>query len=258
MISNNQVKFVQSLRQKKFRGIHGLFIAEGSKLVLDLINSPYKLKEVFAYEQWISDHRSILGAALIPFTPVTENEMIRISEFSTPSPVLAIVNVPGNAELPVSVKDELVLMLDDIRDPGNLGTIVRIADWFGIRTIIGSENMVDLYNPKVVQATMGSIARVNVIYTNLVGFLNHMEASPDVFGTFMSGENLYTCDLPSKGVIIIGNEANGISEEVSGFVKTRLRIPSFADSKADSAPESLNAAIATAIVCAEFRRRGTW
>jgi len=257
MISNNQVKFVQSLRQKKFRGIHGLFIAEGSKLVLDLINSPYKLKEVFANEQWVSEHRSILGAAQIPFTAVNEKEMTRISEFSSPGPVLAIVTIPPSGDPPSSIKDELVLVLDDIRDPGNLGTIVRIADWFGIRTIIGSENMVDLYNPKVVQATMGSIARVNVIYTNLVGLLNQLEDSQEVFGTFMSGENLYTCDLPSKGVIIIGNEANGISEKVSGLVKTRLRIPSFADSKAESAPESLNAAVATAIVCAEFRRRGT-
>ena len=257
MITNNQVKFVQSLRQKKYRGIHGLFIAEGSKLVLDLINSPYRLKEVFAYEQWVSDHRSILGAAQIPFTAVNEKEMTRISEFSTPSPVLAIVNIPGNTELPASVKDELVLMLDDIRDPGNLGTIVRIADWFGVRTIIGSENMVDLYNPKVVQATMGSIARVNVFYTNLVRFMNRMEGSPDVFGTFISGENIYTCNLPPEGVIVIGSEANGISEELSGFVKTRLRIPPFADNIEESAPESLNAAVATAIICSEFRRNGT-
>ncbi len=256
MISINQVKFIQSLKQKKFREIHDQFIAEGSRLVLDLISSRFVVKEVFAEQQWISLNRAILGANNISFTLVSESEMSRISALSSPSPVLSIVTIPEAAELPSSFQDEIILMLDDIKDPGNLGTIVRIADWFGIGTIICSENMVDLYNPKVVQATMGSIARVKAIYANLGDFLQQIKGSTEVFGTFMSGENIYSCNLPSSGIIVIGNESNGISKEVSEYVNTRLQIPSFANNNAPSAPESLNAAVATAIVCAEFRRQG--
>ena len=254
MISNSQVKFIQSLKQKKFRGIHHQFIAEGSRLVLDIINSSFHVKEVFAEQSWISSNRSVLGAAGISFSLVSENEMTRISALSSISPVLAVVDMPGANEFPAGFEEELVLMLDDIRDPGNLGTIVRIADWFGIRTIICSENMVDLYNPKVVQASMGSIARVKVITANLVDFLRGMNDSTEIFGTFMTGENIYSATLPSKGLIVIGNESNGISKEVSVFVKTRLHIPAFAGRNEPSAPESLNAAVATAIVCSEFRR----
>ena len=207
-------------------------------------------------QQWVSSNRSVLGANNIPFTLVSESEMNRISALSSPSPVLAVLNIPDASVPPVSLHDELVLMLDDIQDPGNLGTIVRIADWFGICTIICSENMVDLYNPKVVQATMGSIARVNVIHTNLNEFLKQLKGSIEVFGTFLSGENIFSCDLPSKGIIVIGNESYGISQEISAYIKTHLHIPSFADKDTQSTPESLNAATATAIICAEFRRRG--
>ena len=256
MISNNQVKFIQSLKQKKFRGIHGQFVAEGSRLVLDLINSTYHVKEVFAEQQWISGNRSVLGASGISFTLVSENEMGRISALSSPSPVLAVLNIPDTSVPPLPLLEELILMLDGIQDPGNFGTIVRIADWFGISTIICSENMVDLYNPKVVQATMGSIARVKVFPANLSEFLQQMNGLIEVFGTFMAGENIFSCNLPSAGIIVIGNESFGISQEVSSYVKTRLYIPSFADKNKPSVPESLNAAVATAIVCAEFRRKG--
>jgi RNA methyltransferase, TrmH family len=256
MISNNQVKFIQSLKQKKFREIHNQFIAEGSRLVLDLIGSPYRVSEIYADQKWISLNRSVLGSNNIPFTLISESEMNRISALSSPSSVLAILEIPPNMTPPAELKNELVLMLDDIRDPGNFGTIVRIADWFGISTIICSANVVDLYNPKVVQATMGSIARVNVIPANLEEYLKQLNRSIEVFGTFMSGENIYSCNLPSTGIIVIGNESSGISPEISAQITTRLHIPSFANRNMLSHPESLNAAIATAIVCAEFRRRG--
>lgn len=255
MITNNQVKYIQSLKQKKFRGIHHQFVAEGSRLVLDLIHSPYKVAELFALQPWISTNQDTLTSGNIPLSVLTEKEMERISMLSSPSPVLALVNIPVKRQLPLSFDKELVLMLDDIMDPGNLGTIIRIADWFGIYSLICSENMVDLYNPKVVQASMGSLARVNVMNANLGEFLQQHKGLVNVFGTFMTGEDIFYTELPSTGIIIIGNEANGISPEVAAHINTRLSIPSFASKTTRSSPESLNVAVATAVVCAEFRRR---
>jgi TrmH family RNA methyltransferase len=165
------------------------------------------------------------------------------------------VHIPTIPVLPENADDNFILVLDGISDPGNLGTIIRIADWFGIRTVITSENTVDLFNPKVVHASMGSIARVEVIPADIPEFLSRMPGITGVFGAFMTGENIYSMDLPSSGIIIIGNESNGISPEVSNLVKTRMHIPSYAGPRKESFPESLNAAVATAIICSEFRRR---
>jgi RNA methyltransferase, TrmH family len=256
MLSRNQVKHIHSLRLKKQREIHRQFIAEGSRLVIDLVKSPYGLDRIFATEEWLSDHAALLQASRVPFYPVKEKELARITALNTPSPVLAVVSIPEDKDEQYSFDDKLVLVLDDIRDPGNLGTIIRIADWFGIDAVVCSENTVDLYNPKVVQATMGSIARVPVFYTDLAVFLSGLPVGTNVFGAFLEGENIYQTDLPEKGIMIIGSEATGISPKVERFVTKKLHIPSFTG-KAESMDhaESLNASVATAVICSEFKRR---
>jgi RNA methyltransferase, TrmH family len=255
MISSNQIKHIRFLRQKKFRDEHRQFTAEGSRLVLDLMDSRYKISGIYAEEGWIKTNQGKILEKSIPCTEIRESDMERITILSSPSPVLAIVEIPEDPVLPESVREELILALDGISDPGNLGTIIRIADWFGIGWVICSENMADLYNPKVVQASMGSIARTKVITADLLSVLPGLKEHLQVFGTFLSGENIYSTKLPSRGIIVIGNEANGITPEVSTHVNIRLTIPSFAGNGKGSSAESLNAAIATAVICSEFRRR---
>ena len=171
---------------------------------------------------------------------------------TTAPPVLAIFNNPEVKFTADSLKSNLVLLLDDIRDPGNLGTIIRIADWFGIKQVVCSETTVDLYNPKVIQASMGSIARLQVIYTDAVSWLAYLPSTTPVYGTSLDGKNLYERKLSATGVIVIGNEAKGISKGVQKYVTDKLLIPSFS---ATTHAESLNASVAAAIICAEFRRQ---
>jgi RNA methyltransferase, TrmH family len=201
-------------------------------------------------------HKSFLREKKSLFTEVTEGEMERITGLSSPSPTLALGEIPQTNSLPCSQINDLVLALEDIRDPGNLGTIIRIADWFGITSIVCSDQTVDLFNPKVIQATMGSVARVRVDYCNLPEFLSSLDPSTKIYGTFPEGENIYTKQLEPEGIILIGNESSGISAEVASHVTDRITIPSWSpeSSRRDHA-ESLNASIATAVVCAEFRRR---
>ncbi|MCX6243341.1 MAG: RNA methyltransferase [Bacteroidetes bacterium] len=254
MLSRNEIKLIQSLKQKKFRDLHRRFIAEGSKLVMELADSPFRIVTVYALAGWIREHEENLQEKKIPFSEVTEQEMERITALSSPSPALALAEVPELGTLPVSPLQDLVLALDDIRDPGNLGTIIRVADWFGIRCIVCSSQTVDLFNPKVIQATMGSVARVRVEYCNLPEFLSSLDPGTKIYGTFMEGENIYEKKLEPKGILLIGNEAAGISADAAACVTDRISIPSYGGEKADHA-ESLNAAVATAVVCAEFRRR---
>jgi RNA methyltransferase, TrmH family len=255
MLSKSRISFISSLKIKKYREIHRQFIAEGSKLVLDLLKSHYIIKECYASASWINEIQPGIIPGSISVNVVDEAEMGKITCLSTPSRVLALVEIPEN-RMDFSKFADLVLVLDDIRDPGNLGTIIRIADWFGVETVICSENSVDLYNPKVVQATMGSIARVNVIYEELEAFFQKLPVGIPVYGTFLRGENIYTKDLDNKGILIIGNEAKGISKVVEKYVTDRLFIPGFRSYEtSDRSADSLNASVATAIVCSEFRRR---
>jgi len=266
MLSQNQVKHITALKLKKFREEKGQFIAEGHKLVMDLVNSEYEIAGIFASAEWIVANLSVVRAKKIPVFETLPREMLRISALSTPSPVLAIVNIPGAAFTMLSfhpVAVSLILALDDIRDPGNLGTIIRIADWFGIETILCSESCVDTYNPKVVQASMGSIARVKVIRCNLAeaisGFSDAASKSAGnitlpVYGTFLEGDPVFAQKLDDHGIILIGNESRGISPDLVPFVTQKLCIPSFGSPAAGKA-ESLNASVATAIICAEFRRK---
>lgn len=245
MISKNQIKFIRQLEQKKFRHREGLFVAEGTKVVGDLLKAGYIPHSLYATPDWIASH-SVASA-----TEVTDDELTRLSFQQHPQQVLALFPIPEPADLS-PLTSHLSLLLDGVQDPGNLGTIIRIADWFGISNIICSEDTVDAYNPKVVQATMGSIARVNIIYTNLLELLDGLPADFPVYGTLLDGENIYTQELTPHGLIIMGNEGNGISDAVRQRVNRRLLIPDFHNG--DTA-DSLNVAIATAITCSEFRRR---
>ena len=263
MISKNQIKFIRQLEQKKFRHREGLFVAEGTKVVGDLLKAGYIPHSLYATPDWIASH-SVAEA-----TEVTDDELTRLSFQQHPQQVLALFPIPSlncqwsarlcrlarprmvNGQLSM-VNGQLSIALDSVQDPGNLGTIIRIADWFGISNIICSEDTVDAYNPKVVQATMGSIARVNIIYTNLLELLDGLPADFPVYGTLLDGENIYTQELTPHGLIIMGNEGNGISDAVRQRVNRRLLIPDFHNG--DTA-DSLNVAIATAITCSEFRRR---
>lgn len=250
MISSSQIKFVHSLKQKKFREIHRCFVAEGSKLVLELAGSYLPLKSLYAIEEWASAHPVVSN---LPVEVVKPQEMERMTSLSSPSPVLAVVGMPEDETEGTFRKEGLTLMLDGIQDPGNLGTIIRIADWFGIGQVICSEECVDLYNPKVVQATMGSITRVRTTYANLPRFLASLERGIHVYGMMLEGEEPGKVSHSGEGIIVIGSEAHGISGEVASFVTKRISIP-FYPVERETHAESLNAAVATGIVCAEFRK----
>lgn len=237
MISKNQIKFVRQLEQKKYRKKEGLFVAEGPKVVGDLLRAGFKAHTIFATSEWGSQGQS--------FQEVSDEELRRVSFLQHPQRVLALFFIPTESIPSVS---SLSLALDDVQDPGNLGTIIRIADWFGIDTIYCSENTADAWSPKVVQATMGSIARVNIIYTDLQELIS--KAQVPVYGTLLDGQDIYTQELSKEGIIVMGNEGNGISAPIRKLINRKLLIPQFHEG-----PESLNVAIATAITCSEFRRR---
>jgi len=259
MLTQNQIKHIRSLRAKKFREEFSQFAVEGNKLVNDLIDSSFRITGIFASADWIVNNLSHARKKGIPVYETLPHEMDRITNLSTPGPVLAVVEIPSPTPYSFPTgeglkKESLYLALDDIRDPGNLGTIVRVADWFGIGTIVCSPACVDLFNPKVVQATMGSIARVQVYYSDLESFLAGLTGDVPVYGAYLEGENLYEKTLTGGGIILIGNESKGISTVLERFVTQKLHIPSSGLSGSGKA-ESLNASIATAIICSEFRRQ---
>jgi TrmH family RNA methyltransferase len=251
MLTKNSIKHINELKQKKFRDEFQQFVAECDKLVNELLNSHFKIIEIFALNEWLENQKIPENIAV---TAVTAAELERISSLTTPNKVIALLELPQQQVIDTSIFKKLVFALDEIKDPGNLGTIIRIADWFGISDIICSNHTVDAYNPKVVQATMGSIARVNMHYTDLALFFNTFSKEIPVYGTLLNGENIYTQTLTANGIIILGNESKGISEEIQHFIHHKLYIPSYAENPQNKA-ESLNAAIAAAIVCAEFKRR---
>lgn len=251
MLSKNQIKRIQSLARKKGRRDEGCFIAEGNKLVEDT-RAAFECDTLLATHAWIAAHPHFLSTQ--PVQEVTELEMAKVSQLTTPTDVLAVYRIPRYRLDIELLKQELVLALDTVQDPGNLGTIVRLADWFGIRHIVCSPETADLYNPKVVQATMGALARVKVYYTSLTEFLTTVNRSA-VYGTFLDGNDIYRTPLSGTGVIVMGNEGNGISPELEPYIGNRLYIPNYPVGQPTS--ESLNVAVAAAITCAEFRRRQT-
>lgn len=240
MVSKNQIKLIISLQQKKFRTIHQLFFCEGEKGITELLDSKFELEHVYVSSTLFLDvnpqKRSL----------VDQSDLNKMSALSTPNNCLAVFRIPE--QKPISPSG-LIIALDDIRDPGNLGTIIRLCDWFGITDVVCSPETVDVYNPKVVQATMGSLTRVNINYTYLKAFVSSSKLP--VFGTFMDGENIYKSVLPNQGIIIMGNEANGICQDLEKIIQNRISIPRFGSTQKT---ESLNVATATAIILSEFRR----
>ena len=244
-VTNGIIKWVHSLAQKKNRDNERCFVAEGTKCVLDTLGA-FRLRGLFCTENWLRTHN------IEDADGVSSSQIERMSMLKTPTEVIAVYEMPDyDVDLSETVRS-LNLALDNVQDPGNLGTIIRIADWFGINDIYCSVDTVDVYNPKVVQATMGAIARVRVHYCDLPGLFGTLKAVP-VFGTFLDGDSIYEEKLGSNGFIVMGNEGKGISPEVEKYVDKRLLIPSYPVGVVTS--ESLNVGMATAIVVSEFRRR---
>lgn len=252
MISKTKIKFIKSLEQKKFRNKMRCFVAEGPKICEELLRV-LDSQLIVCEQDWLERNKSLLTDKEI--IVVTPDELKRISFLQHPQEVLGIFSIPDYSAQDYVRKatSGLVLALDGVQDPGNLGTIIRIADWFGIHTIFCSHHTADVYNPKTVQATMGSIARVQTIYANLVQLFTELNGAVPVYGTFLGGKNIYDSVLSDNGIIIMGNEGNGISEEIMPFVNQKLYIPNYAYCRQTA--ESLNVAIATAVTCAEFCRR---
>ncbi|WP_308990532.1 RNA methyltransferase [Mariniflexile litorale] len=239
MLSKSQIKLITSLKQKKYRQQHGFFVVEGVKTIKELLRSRLELHALYTTESFNIDAKDEVL--------ITETDLKRISFLTTPNTALAIFKIP----LPKPIEfTGLIVAIDAVRDPGNLGTIIRLCDWFGVKNLVCSNETVDCFNPKVIQATMGSITRVAVNYVDLAEFLKSINLP--IYGAFMDGENVYTEPLPENGVLVMGNEANGISKEVEAIITDKISIPRFGDLQAT---ESLNVATATAILLSEFRRK---
>ena len=256
MLSKNKIKSFRSLEMKKNRDANDVFVAEGPKVVHDILSIHKELlSAIAATEEWFAQENKLTDDLTCEKITVSADEQTKVSLLCHPQQVFAVLRKfkqITSAELP-SPAAQLTLVLDGVQDPGNLGTIIRIADWFGITEIFCSNDTADAFNPKVVQATMGSIARVSIRYVNLSEMLSTLPDGFPVYGTFLDGEDIYQQTLSDEGLIIMGNEGNGISHEVGRQINRRLPIPNFSTS--EDRAESLNVAIATAITCSEFRRK---
>jgi len=254
MLSKNKEKFILSLRGKKVREELGLFVVEGDKMVREFLAGGMKLIYLIAKTEFISGLNKEQIASIDNIITTSFDELRRISSLKTPHNAVAVVGIPEMKYEPEKILTEQCVALDFIQDPGNFGTIIRSAAWFGFRNIVCSPSCVDVYNPKVIQATMGAILNVNVLYADLKEFLDSaVNSGVPVYGTFPDGESIYYSQLDKKGVILLGNESKGISQELLPFVSYRLSIPSFTNAKRGI--ESLNAAMAASIVFSEFARR---
>ncbi|TAJ54235.1 MAG: RNA methyltransferase [Chitinophagaceae bacterium] len=240
MLSKNELKYIQSLCQKKQRQEERLFLVEGAKLVEELLQTGLNVRKIYALPVWAEKH-----SHLPQLTEITEEELEKISNLQTPNQVLALVEQPAPAAEPV-LANQLTLVLDTIQDPGNLGTIIRIADWFGIYQVVASIDTVELYNPKVIQSTMGSYARVQVCYRPLADFLS--AATVPVYGALLNGQNMYEVAPLKEGILLIGNESKGIQADLLSFVSHPITIPRIGGA------ESLNAAIAAGIIISHLTR----
>jgi TrmH family RNA methyltransferase len=246
MISKSQISFIKSLHQKKIRKEHGLFIVEGLKSIQEFINSEYVVDSVYCTEN-LMPKLDNLSRKIKP-VGITESELSRISALSTPQAILAIVQIPQQTDLNIKKLDgSFILALDGVQDPGNLGTIIRTADWFGLNTILCSKDTAEVYNPKVVQASMGSLSRVNIIYTDLGDVFSKINIP--VYGAVLNGKSIYETDFGQEGIILLGNEGNGINEYLIEKINYPITIPRYGKA------ESLNVAISASIFCSELRRK---
>ncbi|MGB2759032.1 MAG: RNA methyltransferase [Maribacter stanieri] len=239
MVVKSELKLIKSLQQKKCRNEHGLFVVEGKKTVEEVLNSNMEIYKLFTVDS------NELETGDVPFYSISNKELSQISSLKNPNGYLGVFHIPKPTD---QILSDWILVLDGVQDPGNLGTIIRLCDWFGITDIICSTDTVDCYNPKVLQATMGSITRVNVQYKDLDAFLNSTELP--MYGTFMDGVSVNNTKLPKKGIMIMGNEGKGISDAIAQLCTDRLAIPQFGE----ATTESLNVASATAILLHEIRK----
>lgn len=250
-LSKSKISLIRSLSMKKYRQEHNLFIAEGHKIISEILDSDYNIK--FIVYNTEKDYEIVDGQ----FQSIMTNNagMKRISSLKNPPAIMAVVELKQSTLEFENLKNKLSLVVDDLQDPGNLGTIIRICDWFGIENLICSTNTADAFNPKVIQASMGAFLRINIHYVELSEFILEYKKQTDhkCYGTFLEGENIYQAELDQKGLFILGNEGSGISLEVENVVDIKLHIPSFANS--ENHAESLNISVAGAIIASEFKRR---
>ena len=239
MVVKSQIKFIKSLQQKKYRILNGMFVVEGVKMVNELLQTTLKLQSLYTTTP------ELLPSKGIDYQIISEKELVKISSLKSPNKTLAVFHIPDPVLLNFT---DWILVLDGVKDPGNLGTIIRLCDWFGIKHLVCSTDTVDCFNPKVLQATMGSIARVNTVYTNLDVLIEKSDVP--VLGAFMEGESVYELNWPSRGMLIMGNEAHGISKKLELMLHKKVSIPQYGKASA----ESLNVATATAILLNELRR----
>lgn len=253
MLGKNKIKLIKSLEYKKYRLEENLFLAEGNKLVTDILESGFEVEILIGTSDFLSGvNTSRLNIREIE--EATGEEISRASLLKHPQQCLALCKIPVFILPEGAAEENLLLCLDDIQDPGNLGTILRLASWFGISNIVCSPATADIYNPRAVQASMGAICHVRVHYTMLEQFLTeNIKTGTEIFGTFLEGENIYTASLPATGIVVLGNEGNGISAPLLQYIGRKLMIPAFAGGQSN--PESLNVSVAAAIIISEFRRR---
>ena len=252
MLSKQVTKIIQNLEKKKFREKYNLFKIEGTKLVKELLHSHFKIRNIIAFAEWIEQNQSLLSNTSV--LEVTPQEMNAISNFQSLPEVIALAEIPVHLYSKDKVESTLSLALNGIQDPGNLGTILRVADWFGIRHILCDHDCASAYNPKCVQASMGAIFRVHPYYLELPETIQELKSSNyPIFGTFLDGKNIYTTTLKDRGLIIMGNEGKGIAPNIEALTDTKLTIPSFAAT--DEGSESINVGVATGIILSEFKRR---
>ena len=253
MLSAAQVKFIRSLQQKKYRIQHQSFIAEGEKIVSELLPTPFRIKMLCGLPAWFEKNRSVIPQNISCYE-VSEKELSRISTLKTPNQVLCVAGIP---EYPIPEQEQLndlTLVLDNIQDPGNLGTIIRTADWFGVEHIFCSPGTADAYNPKVVQATMGSLLRVKIHYTDLTPLLEKLKNHQPVYATTLEGRNLFEQAPETPAVLVVGSESHGVSEEVKSKVTEEITIPGFERPNRPGNIDSLNASVAAGILMAWFRK----
>jgi RNA methyltransferase, TrmH family len=245
MLSKNQTKLIKSLQDKKDRNELGLFLVEGAKNTLELLNSDFQIEELFVTTEFLDKNKKVLDKINIKYEIVTPDDLEKAGSLESNDSAIAIVKQKNNFDLNID-DAEIIIALDEIKDPGNLGTIIRLADWYGIKKIIASDNTADFYNPKVISATKGSFIRVQIVYTDLKKFL--METKIPILGAFLNGENIHKISFPKSGILLMGNESRGINSEIEKYVTKKITIPSFGKA------ESLNVAIATAIILDNWKR----
>lgn len=251
MLSKAKIKLINSLALAKYRRQHGLFVVEGTSSVLDFLHSEIQPESMYATAGWVENHRDEIQN--FAFTEVGANELKKISFLKTPPEVIAVFRLPDRGEFNLKNHHGLLLMLDDLQDPGNMGTIIRTADWFGIDTLVCSPGSANPFNPKVVQASMGSLARVKIYTADLAEMLKTRPGYMKTFGAVLDGQPLDEVPKPQTGILIIGNEAHGISKALLPLIDFPITIPRYGENERSS-PESLNASVATAIICYAFRK----